>query len=173
MKITIFGFAGSGTSTIGKLLAEKLNYKFMSSGNIMRELANKKNLSIEDFEKEFCESDFNFDFELDNKVKGFGEKNNNFIFESRMAWNFIPHSFKIYLKCSEQIRYKRICEREEKNFNEIKKITEFREKKFFNRMKKIYPKIIFPPNEKNFDFFINVEKILPDEIIQKILEKLK
>jgi cytidylate kinase len=39
MKITIFGLAGSGTSTIGKLLCEKLGYKFMSSGNIMRSWA--------------------------------------------------------------------------------------------------------------------------------------
>lgn len=38
-RISISGLAGSGKSTVGKLLSEKLNYEFVSVGNYSRILA--------------------------------------------------------------------------------------------------------------------------------------
>ena len=39
MIITIGGLAGSGTTTAAKVLSEKLNIPFISSGAIFREMA--------------------------------------------------------------------------------------------------------------------------------------
>ena len=173
MKITIFGFAGSGTSTIGKILAEKLNYKFMSSGNIMRNWASEKNLSIEEFENKIIKNDGSFDLKLDKKVKNFGLKNQNFILESRLAWFFILDSFKIFLKCDKQIRYERILERENGNFSKIKLKTEKREKELVLRYNKLYSKIQFPPKDKNFDLIIDTTNLSIDKIVEKIKVEIK
>ena len=46
MIITISGIAGSGKSTVAKLLAKKLNYNHYSIGEFMRDIAKEKNTSL-------------------------------------------------------------------------------------------------------------------------------
>jgi len=96
-KITIFGLAGTGTTSAGKMLAEKLGYQFVSSGNMFRDMANENGMTLNEFE-EATNKDSKYDDALDQKIKEFGEKNDNFIVESRLAWHFIPDSLKIKSK---------------------------------------------------------------------------
>lgn len=173
MKITIFGFAWSGTSTIWKMLAKELDYTFMSTGNIMRSWASEMWYSLYEFEDKIANKDKNFDLKLDKKVEVFWETNNNFIFESRLARNFIPDSFKIYLYCDEQERYKRIQNREWFVLEKIISITKKREDELVKRYKNVYPNINFPPSEDIFDFFIDSTNISPKEIIDLILKKIE
>ncbi len=54
MKIAIDGPAGSGKSTIAKLLSKKLNFEYIDTGALYRAITyilNKKNIDIEDEEK--------------------------------------------------------------------------------------------------------------------------
>ena len=173
MKITIFGLAGKGTSTVGKLLAEKLNYKFKSSGNMMREFAKQKNQTIYEFEKEIkSDKTHKFDIQLDNKIEEFGKKNDNFIFESRLAWHFIPDSFKIKLTCNKQKSYKRIAKRENIPIDEAKKKTIYRADELIKRYSTVYPYLKFPPQDKKFDIIIDTTKLSPEEIVSKITQKI-
>lgn len=172
MKITIFWLAWSGTSTIWKLLSEKLDHKFMSSWNIMRSWALKLWYSIYDFEDKIIKNDDSFDVKLDKKVADFWINNNDFIFESRLAWHFIPDSFKIYLKCEDAERYNRIHKREWSLLDDIIKKTKKREDEVTERYAKIYPNINFPPDEKIFDLVIDSTNFLQNEVLEQILEKL-
>lgn len=172
MKITIFWLAGSGTSTIWKLLAEKTNYKFMSSWDIMRGWAAKEGMTIYDYEVKVVKKDTGFDIRLDDEVKKYWINKDNFIFDSRLAWNFIPDSFKIYLECDKDIRYKRIQNREEQSLEEIASKNEIRELWVVTRYNKLYPEITFPPTNENFDLVIDVSHILPDQIVSIILEQI-
>lgn len=172
MKITVFWFAWSWTSTIWKLLSEKLDYKFMSSWNIMRWWAEELGYSIYEFENKIIKDDSSFDLKLDLKVKDFWKSNDNFVFESRLAWHFIPESFKIYLKCDEKERYKRIQNREWLLIDEVIEKTKKRETELEQRYGKIYPNIKFPPKEKTFDFIIDVTKLNPQEIVESIISRL-
>jgi cytidylate kinase len=173
MKITIFGFAWSGTSTIWKMLSTSLDYTFMSSGNIMREWASESWLSIYDFEIQVAQKDDSFDLKLDKKVQEFWYNNDNFIFESRLAWHFIKDSFKIYLHCDEDERYLRIQNREWLNLYDIKKKNTKRESELVERYNSVYKDIEFPPSKKDFDLFIDATDISPEEIINLILQKIK
>lgn len=172
MKITIFWLAGSGTSTIGKLLATQLDSTFMSSGNILRSWAEESGYSIYEFEDKIVKTDHSFDQKLDKKVEEFWQNNENFIFESRLAWHFIPDSFKIYLYCEDQERYNRIQNREGGFLDEIVQKTQKRESDLVERYKEVYPDIVFPPQEDNFDLVIDATDIQPEAIIDKILEAL-
>ena len=172
MKITIFWFAWSWTSTIWKLLAKELDYKFMSSWNIMRSWALDLGLSIYEFEETVVKNDSNFDIKLDNQVEEFWKKNDNFIFESRLAWNFIPDSYKIYLKCDEKIRYNRIESREWISLEEVIEKNSKREEWVEKRYLEVYPEINFPPKENIFDLVIDADNLSPEQIIKLILGKV-
>lgn len=173
MKITIFGLAWSGTSTVWKLLAEKLGYTFMSSGNIMRSWAEEAWMSIYEYEEKVVSKDNNFDIKLDNEVGNFWKNNNEFIFESRLAWNFIPDSFKIFLDCPQETRYERIQNREEESIEEVTQKNLQRETGLIERYKEVYPEIVFPPQAEVFDLVIDAQNNLPEEIIDIILKHIK
>ena len=168
MKITIFGLAGSGTSTIGKMLCEHLWYDFMSTGNIFRSFAADAGIDLYTFENTIAKHDINFDKKLDAYAAEYGEKNNNFVFESRLAWYFIPDSFKIYLDCNKDERYRRIHNREWGNLDEIVTNNSRRESELELRYSQVYPEILFPPKKGNFDLYIDASSISPEEILSQI-----
>lgn len=173
MKITIFWLAWSWTSTIWKKLSKHLWYKFMSSWNIMRSWASELWISLYEFEDKIAKNDHNFDKKLDNKVKDFWLKNNNFVFESRLAWYFIQDSFKIYLHCDETERYSRIHLREKWDLQDIIYKNTKRERGVVKRYKSVYPDILFPPDKKDFDLVIDSTNIKPDEILEIIIVKIR
>ena len=174
MKITIFGLAWSWTSTSWKNLSEALGYTFMSSWNIMRDWAKEAWYeTLYEFEDKKAKLDKNFDLKLDQKVKEYWENNDDFIFESRLAWSFIPDSFKIYLHCDESERYRRIHNREWWDLNEIINLNTKRESELITRYKEVYPDIDFPPKEDTFDLFIDWTNLSKEEVLNLILEKIK
>ena len=173
MKITIFGLAWSWTSTLWKMLSEKLGYTFMSTWNIMRSWAEEKWYTIYEFEDKVIKTDKTFDLKLDDKVKDFWVNNNNFIFESRLAWSFIPDSFKVFLHCDNSVRYDRIQSREGWFLNEIIDKTYKRETELVERYKEVYPNIIFPPKKENFDLLIDWTNLSPEETLEKVLNIIK
>ncbi len=50
IRITLSGLAGSGKSTVGKQLAKALKLDFHSIGEISRNKAKEKNMSISEFQ---------------------------------------------------------------------------------------------------------------------------
>jgi len=172
MKITIFGLAWSWTSTMWKMLSEKLWYKFMSTWNIMRSWADDMWYDLYEFEDKVIKNDKTFDIKLDNKVVDFWKSEDDFIFESRLAWHFIPDSFKIFLYCDESERHNRIFKREWWDLGDIKKKTIKRETELVDRYKSVYSDISFPPEKEKFDLFIDWTNLTPEEILKQILDNL-
>ncbi len=174
MKITLFWLAGSGTSTVGKLLAKKMQLNFMSSWNILRSWAKDEGYaSIYEFEDKVAKHDTTFDIKLDNKVAEYGKNEDNFIFESRLAWHFIPESIKIYLDCEESERYRRIFQREGWEKQNIIDQNTKRETELVHRYNDVYPDILFPPQEEDFDIYIDGTDILPEQIVEQIMNQIK
>ena len=91
MIITISGIAGSGKSTVAKLLAKKLNYKHYSIGDFMREIAKQRKTTLLELSKE-AEKDSSIDKELDQKQIELGKTQDNFVIDSRLGFHFIKNS---------------------------------------------------------------------------------
>lgn len=106
-KITISGELGSGKSILSKLLCEKADFKIISVGAIQRELAESHGMSTLQFNK-YMETHPEIDIECDNKVVEYGLTEANLILDSRMAWHFVPHAFKIHLLVNINIAANRI-----------------------------------------------------------------
>lgn len=98
MIITISGVPGSGKTSVGKILAEKLGYNFYSMGDLRGKMALERGMTIDQL-NELGEKDHTTDTSVDEYQKELGQKEDNFVVEGRLSWNFIPHSFKIFLDC--------------------------------------------------------------------------
>lgn len=105
-KIAISGDLGSGKSTISKLLRQKLSFELYSMGEAWRNLATKYNMSILELNK-YSET-HPLDEEMDQAMAAMAGTPKNIIFDSRLAWHFIPNSFKIYLTVDPMIAATRI-----------------------------------------------------------------
>ncbi len=106
--ISLSGLAGSGKTTIGKLLAEKLSFKFISIGNFSREFAKKEyDMNINEFQ-DFCKTNPKIDYEIDDEFSKFCNANNNLIIDYRLAHHFVKNSFNVFLIVSEKEAVRRL-----------------------------------------------------------------
>lgn len=107
MIITITGEPGSGKSTIGKKLAQKLDYKHYYIGQIRRDAAKKRNMTLAEYNK-YGEIHPETDTEVDDYQKNLGIKEDNFVIEGRTSWFLIPHAIKIYVTVNPKEGAKRV-----------------------------------------------------------------
>ena len=104
--ISITGDLGSGKSTISDLLCKRLNYEYIYTGKIQREIARKHNMTTLEL-NEYSETHPEIDEEIDSTFKSLNEST-DLIVDSRLAWFFVPKSFKIFLKTNLIISANRI-----------------------------------------------------------------
>lgn len=170
--ITISGTPGSGKSTIGILLKNRLNMNYVYSGQIFRETAKKYKMSLEEFGR-FCEDNEEIDKELDDRQLEILKKG-DVILEGRLAgWiayqNNIP-ALKITINADIETRVKRIIEREDGDYNKRKNEIIRREKSEHKRYRKYYD--IDITDDSIYDLVIDSADKTPDEIVDIIINKI-
>lgn len=170
--ITVSGTPGSGKSTIAQLLHEKLDLKYVNSGTLFREIAEKYKMSLEEFGK-YCEKNSKVDKELDSRQVEILKKG-NIILEGRLAgWLAYKNNisaFKIMIDADVNTRAKRVVNREKGNVDKRKKEVAKRERSEAKRYKKYYG--IDLSNISIYDLVIDSSDKKPEEIINIILEEL-
>jgi radical S-adenosyl methionine domain-containing protein 2 len=135
-KIVLSGLAGSGKSTVGKLLSEKLGWKFISMGEFSRNYARSNfNTDINTFQ-DYCKQNSMLDELLDKQFIQDCQSENNLIIDYRLGFHFVPNSFKICLHVSpiEAARRINMAKRE----YETKESIAIRNVKMINRFKEKY-----------------------------------
>ena len=98
MHITLTGNLGSGKSTISKLLSEKYGFEIFSTGKVIRQIADDLGISVLEM-NELMSRDSKYDHMIDDKTAAISRENpdKNILFDSRLAWNFVEKSFKVFL----------------------------------------------------------------------------
>lgn len=94
--ITISGFPGSGKSSTAKGIALELGYEHFSSGDLFREMAAERNLSVEGINFA-AEKSKDIDYKVDKLLESMGKEKDNLVIDSRTAFHWIPNSFKVFL----------------------------------------------------------------------------
>jgi len=114
--ITLSGELGSGKSTVANYLISKMPFRIVSAGLLFRQLAAKHGMTAKEF-NEFIENDPSYDHYVDDTMAELGRTDEKIIFDSRMAWHFVPSSFKIYLYVDVDTATDRI-------FNDVGRVSE-------------------------------------------------
>jgi len=127
--ITIGGLPGSGTTCTAKRLHKSLNLPYVYVGNLFREMARERGITLAEFSA-YCEENPEVDRALDKKQEAMLIAG-HLILEGRLAgWiahrNSIP-AFKIWLTCEKEERVRRVAEREDTKIDEIREYIEERE----------------------------------------------
>lgn len=178
MIISLTGKPCSGKSTVAKVLKEKYGFKTYSVGEMFKEEAKKHGMSAEEFNK-FLMSSPEYDNFIDDKTKELGIlwKDENVVFDSRLAWHFIPHSFKVFLDLDEEEMAKRLSTSDRTGKEKYTNIDEARKTLIsrFNAENERYKKFygIDNTNMKNYDLVLSSKNKTPDEIADEIYKNYK
>jgi len=173
MIITISGKAGSGKSTIAKLISEKLSLKHHSIGDLMRAMALEKGISLLELNK-IAEKDKSIDLELDNKLKQLGKTKDNFVIDGRLTAFFIPNAdVKVFLEADDEVRAERILNEKRKNektesLKETIASIKNREESEKKRYKKYYD--VDYTDKKLYSLFIDTTKMNPAQVVDNVLK---
>ena len=175
MIITISGKAGSGKSSVGTLVAKKLGFKYYCIGDLRREVAEKKGISLEELNK-LGEKDPSTDLEPDRFAEEKGKKEDNFVMVGRTSFHFIPKSIKFFLDVEPKTGAERIFnhQRNDEKYNNLDEAIEKIRKRHESdkiRYRKYYGLDVF--NKKNYDYVVDTTNLTIREVADKIIEKIR
>jgi cytidylate kinase len=178
MHITITGNLGSGKSTVCKLLAENHQFETYSTGKVQRELARQMNMTTLELNQLMC-SDKKYDNMIDDATARISRENRDkdIIFDSRLAWHFVEHSFKVFVSVSLEVAAERVmndqrgAEEKYTSLEEAKKLLAERAATEMVRYKDIYN--LNYMDFSNYNLIIDSTYCTPDKIAEIILKEAK
>lgn len=178
--ITICGSLGSGKSSAAKGVAQVLGFKHFSSGDFMRKMALERGISLNELATQ-AENDTSIDLEIDKKLRKAGEME-KIVIDSRLAFHWMPESFKIYLDLAPEIAKERI-------FNDLKVNILRQQSEKSSTAEEIYKKItsrlesekkrylemynLDYTNKNNFDLVIDTNKNNLEQVVNIIVTEYK
>lgn len=177
--ITIAGALGGGKSSTADKVATKLGYQRFSSGDFMRKLAVEMGISLNELNVK-AQTDESIDVKIDEEVKKAGEQS-KIVIDSRLAFHWIPDSFKVYLSLPPEIARERILnnlkENELRRESESSTSPEEIEKKIDARLaseKKRYKDLYGIENHtdpKNFDLVVDTNKNNLEQVVDIVVSE--
>jgi cytidylate kinase len=167
LRVAISGKSGCGNTTVSTLLAGTLgvtliNYTF-------RQLADETGLSLPQIIEQ-AKTDDSFDLRVDEQQVALAMQG-PCVLGSRLAiWMLEKADCKVYLYADDEVRVRRIHEREGGDIEDIRRFTAVRDGEDTRRYAKLYH---IDNNAYNFaDMIIDTAMYKPDEIVDIILAGL-
>ena len=178
MHITITGKLGSGKSTVAKKLVELYGFEIFSTGAILRAAAAERGMDVLELNKELSaklDSDRSMDDLIDNTtIRVAAErKDDKLIFDSRMAWHFVPDSFKVFVTVEPRVAAERVMKdprpgEPAEDIDELCAELVERSKVEQSRFMQLYGVDYYDYN--NYNLVVDSSRRTPDEIVALIWE---
>ena len=168
LRIAISGKSGCGNTTVSTLLSKRLgitliNYTF-------RQLAAERGMTLAEV-IENARTDFSYDKYVDTHQVELAQKE-SCVLGSRLAiWMLKEADLKVFLLASDEVRARRIFNREGGDLQKIKEFTAMRDSEDTRRYKELYN--IDNSDYQFADLIIDTSKYTPEEIIEQIMAELK
>jgi CMP/dCMP kinase len=111
--LTISGSSGSGKTTVASGLSHRLGFIHISAGEVFRELARERALSLEQLSK-LAEKDPEIDQMVDTRQAKLAQSYENVIVDGRVSGCILKGDIAVWLKAPLEVRADRIAQRESK-----------------------------------------------------------
>ncbi len=161
--ITVGGLHGTGKSSVADAIAQKFNLKRMSAGVVFRQLAEERNLTLEEFSR-VAEGNEDIDRLIDDKLREEAANGNAIIDGQLAAWMAGDNAdLKILLIASVENRIRRISEIDGTDFEYARRETITREGSEKARYLEYYGVDI--SDHSVYDLIINTDKYDLEEVI--------
>ena len=178
--ITIAGKPGSGKSTASKAVAMELGYEHFSSGDLFRAIGKELGADVHQTNV-LANQQHHIDQVVDQRLVDIGEKQERVVIDSRLAWHWIPNSFKVYLDLDLSIAAKRILanidpKRMENEHipNNATAYTQALEARLGEETRRYLEKYQADPYKlSNYDLVIDSAKNGPEEVTGMILSEYR
>ncbi len=177
LKVTISGHPGSGTSSLVFLLCEAKGWSSLNGGELFRQEAKRRNMSLADF-GQLCKEDLEVDRELDSLLKEQMMRTDEeapSVIESRLSgwWAYklglsIP---RIWLEVDDIVRAKRVQAREGGDLGMIIDANKQRSKVDEERFDELYG--LLPQQTEPYTHIINASDLNPQEVLASVLHILE
>jgi cytidylate kinase len=176
--ITISGKPGSGKSSTADKVAELLSYSRYSSGDMVRNLLQRENLTLAEYNAK-ASSDHSLDEKIDIYLRNLRTKN-DIVIDSRLGFYWIPESFKVYLELDMQVATVRIFKDAMSNnmrtkggetansLDTVAKQVQLRMETEQRRFKELYG--VDPYNSERFDLVIDTSRHSPQTVALTIFD---
>ncbi|MBK8429370.1 MAG: cytidylate kinase family protein [Lewinellaceae bacterium] len=175
-KITLTGDLGSGKSAVSRILCARTGFEYISTGRIQRQLAQEMGLDTLEMNRR-ADTDPSIDQRIDGIFVDLGKDPNGYVVDSRMAWFFLPESFKVYLQANVHIAAARILSDPTRNSEQytsleeaVEKISARKQSENARFLKKYGAD---STNLNNFDLVIDTAQRSPEQVADLILEVMK
>lgn len=179
MMITITGSPCSGKSTVARVFTEKYNFESMSTGKILRQMAQENGMDIVEFQK-VLNNDKSIDLKIEDMQREIGRTRiqDDLLLDSRLGWFCVPDSFKVYVTIPDHEMARRFLADTERE-GDIKVETEedalkalnYRRNQEVERYKKTYGIDLTDAN--NYDLVVENYRRTPEETAEIIYSEYK
>ncbi len=171
LTIAVSGKHGAGKSTVAEALAEKFKLRYISAGEIFRQLAKERGMSLSDFSL-LAENDPSIDHEIDDRTRLEATKGDVVIDAYIAGWIAQDYAdVKIYLRAPLEIRVQRIAQRDKRSYDEIFEETKVREESQQRRFQEFYG--IDVTDMRLFDIILNTGTWSAESVIEICIAAIK
>ncbi len=171
-KITITGDLGSGKSAVSRIMEKELGFEIYSTGKVQREIAQRYGMTTLEL-NQYAETHPEIDDEIDSVFKKLNVAEEGLIVDSRMAWHFMPDSYKVYLMVPVEVAAVRIMgdpnRKSEEYADKQEAVAKLiaRKSSENERFLELYKVDCTDPG--NFDIAVNTAKLSPQQVADTIM----
>ncbi|MBU5690064.1 MAG: cytidylate kinase family protein [Candidatus Aenigmatarchaeota archaeon] len=173
--IAISGLAGSGTSTLAKMLAEKLGLKYFSPGEYFKSHSSGRNETerVMDVFQSGKGLDKDFHKKIDEMQINLAKKG-NIVICGKLSILMLKDiaDYKIWIECDLEERARRTAKRDGIRFEDALKALKQREKLQLKEWKKDYG-IDYTTQKKMADIVIDNTNLNERQVFEKVIELIK
>ena len=170
-KISLAGDLGSGKSTVSKILIERLDATYYSTGAIVRAIAEGRGMTVVEL-NQYMETHPEIDHEIDDGLVALSDDPRTLVIDSRMAWHFTKNTFKVYMSTdieTSALRILRACRKGEHAASLEETVAETRARRASEKKRYFEQYGVDIKDLRNYDFVIDTTYATPDEVAEAIL----
>lgn len=173
MRIIIGGLAGTGKSSLSRLIASSMGIPLLPVGSIFRDLARERGVTLVELNAQMLLEPY-VDEEVAKRIRDFVDQRNYCVVEGWFAWYCVRDLqgiFRVKLTCQDLERFVRIAIREQSALKMVKAETQMRETMMIAR----FAERCHVPDwndDRHFDFVIDTTKLDHSQVYEAVLSAI-